>query len=151
VGGPPGRLIITTAQRQQVFDYCLDHRPNEACGLLAGRGDRVERIYPARNQEQSPVRYQMDPKELITIFQDIDDADLRTVGIFHSHVFTEAYPSPTDVKWANWGDVLYVLISLTNERNPIIRAFTILKGPIPADGPIPAHGQISEVEVVVEP
>jgi proteasome lid subunit RPN8/RPN11 len=138
VGGAPDRLVITAAQRQQVFEHCLEHRPNEACGLLGGRGDRVERVYPAHNKEQSPVRYEIDPKDLIKIFRDIDDADLELVGIFHSHVFTQAYPSQTDVRLAHYPDALYVLVSLANEREPVMRAYTILEG------------QIAEVEVVVE-
>ena len=135
---PPGRITLKESQRQEIFRHCLAERPNEACGLLAGRGERVERVYPARNREQSPVRYEIDPADLIRIFRDIDDSDLELVGIFHSHVFTQAYPSQTDVRLAYYPDALYLLVSLMNEREPVLRAYTIL------------DSQISEVEVVVE-
>jgi proteasome lid subunit RPN8/RPN11 len=135
---PPGRITLKESQQQEIFRHCLAERPNEACGLLAGRGERVERVYPARNREQSPVRYEIDPADLIRIFRDIDDSDLELVGIFHSHVFTQAYPSQTDVRLAYYPDALYLLVSLMNEREPVLRAYTIL------------DSQISEVEVVVE-
>ncbi len=136
---PPSKITLMACQRQEIFRHCLAQRPNEACGLLAGRGERVERVYLARNKEQSPVRYEIDPADLIRIFRDIDDSDLELVGIFHSHVFTQAHPSQTDVRLAYYPDALYLLVSLMNEREPVLRAYTIL------------DGQISEVEVVVEP
>jgi proteasome lid subunit RPN8/RPN11 len=136
---PPSKLTLSEAQRQEIFRHCLEERPNEACGLLGGTGERVEKVYPARNKEQSPVRYEIEPHDLLRIFREIDDADLELMGIFHSHVFTQAYPSQTDVRLAYYPDALYVLVSLANEREPVLRAYTIL------------DGQISEVDVIVEP
>jgi [CysO sulfur-carrier protein]-S-L-cysteine hydrolase len=80
----------------------------------------------------------MGPNDVIRIFRDIDKADLELIGIFHSDVFTPAYPSRTDVRLAYYPDALYILVSLMNERDPVMRAYTILEG------------QVAEVEVVVE-
>jgi [CysO sulfur-carrier protein]-S-L-cysteine hydrolase len=135
---PPTRIVIAESQRQEIFRHCLAERPNEACGLLGGRGERVERVYLARNKEQSPVRYEIEPADLIRIFRELDEADLELVGIFHSHVFTQAYPSQTDVRLAYYPDALYFLVSLANEREPVLRAYTILEG------------KIGEVEITVE-
>jgi [CysO sulfur-carrier protein]-S-L-cysteine hydrolase len=132
----PARLILSQAQQQQIFEHCMAERPNEACGLLAGRGERIHRVFPARNKEQSPVRYEIEPADLIRIFHEIEDDDLELVGIFHSHVYTQAYPSQTDIRLAYYPDALYVLVSLLNERQPLLRAFTIV------------DGQVNEVEVV---
>jgi proteasome lid subunit RPN8/RPN11 len=135
----PGRIVLKEPQCEQIFQHCLAERPNEACALLAGQDERVEKVYLARNKEQSPVRYEVDPSDLLRIFRDIDDADLELLGILHSHVFTEAYPSQTDVRLAYYPDTAYLLVSLVNERQPVLRAFTIL------------DEQISEIEVVVRP
>jgi [CysO sulfur-carrier protein]-S-L-cysteine hydrolase len=135
---PPALIRITDLQRQEILQHCLAERPNEACGLLGGRGDRVEKVYPARNKEQSPVRYEVDPADLIRIFRELDDSDLELVGIFHSHVFTEAYPSQTDIRLAYYPDAIYLLVSLANEREPVLRGYTIL------------DSKITEVEVVLE-
>ena len=135
---PPSRAVIRAEQRSAIFEHCLAERPNEACGLLGGQGERIEQVYTARNKEQSPIRYEVEPIDLLRIFREIDDNDQDLVGIFHSHVFSQAYPSQTDVRLAYYPDTLYFLASLANEREPELRAYTIL------------DGVIDEVEIVVE-
>ena len=124
------RVALSKLQRQQIVDQALRERPYETCGLLAGRDGRVERVFPAANKERSPVRYEIDPKDLIRIFREIDDADLELVGIYHSHTRTDAYPSPTDVRLAYYPEAAYVLISLMDERSPCVRAYSIRDGAI---------------------
>jgi proteasome lid subunit RPN8/RPN11 len=121
---------LTAEHRQQMFQHALDGRPNEACGLLGGRNGRVARVYPAANKENSPVRYEIEPRDLIRIFRDIEDNDLELVGIYHSHVFTEAYPSATDIRLAYYPEALYFLVSLMDESRPALRAFRIVDGTI---------------------
>ncbi len=128
-------LTLTRAQRQELIDHALEGRPYEVCGLLAGKDDRVERVYRAANKERSPVRYEIDPKDLIRIFREIDDADLELVGIYHSHTHTDAYPSATDVRLAYYPEAYYVLVSLIDERSPRVRAFRIRDGQI-SEAPI---------------
>jgi proteasome lid subunit RPN8/RPN11 len=135
----PTRIVLTERQRREIFEHCLAERPNEACGLLAGRGERVEQVYPARNKEQSPVRYEVEPVDLLRIFKAIDEADQELLGIFHSHVYTQAYPSQTDVRLAYYPDAIYFLVSLANERQPVLRGYTIV------------DGKIDEIEILVEP
>jgi proteasome lid subunit RPN8/RPN11 len=135
----PTRIVLTERQRREIFEHCLAERPNEACGLLAGRGERVEQVYPTRNKEQSPVRYEVEPVDLLRIFKAIDEADQELLGIFHSHVYTQAYPSQTDVRLAYYPDAIYFLVSLANERQPVLRGYTIV------------DGKIDEIEILVEP
>lgn len=45
------------------------HLPMEACGLLAGRGSKVESVLVVANQAQSPVRFVMDPIEQLNAFE----------------------------------------------------------------------------------
>jgi proteasome lid subunit RPN8/RPN11 len=75
--------------RQEHWDAMLDHvescRPFEGCGLLSGRGDVVHAVLPITNEEQSRTRYRMDPSEQLRAFNDMDDADMELLGIFHSH------------------------------------------------------------------
>jgi [CysO sulfur-carrier protein]-S-L-cysteine hydrolase len=108
--------------------HALEDRQNEVCGLLAGHGVVVERAFPARNRERSPVRYEIDPADLLRIFRQIDDEDLEHVGIYHSHTHTQAYPSATDIRLAYYPDAVYFIISLMDEHAPQIRAFRILEG-----------------------
>ena len=56
--------------RDQLVAHAVSGLPNEACGLLAGRGPKAERFYPMRNADDSPATYRLDPKEqLDTLIQ----------------------------------------------------------------------------------
>ena len=51
------------------------------------------------------------------------------MGIYHSHTFSEAYPSPTDVRPRPSGRrPLYFLVSLRDSENPDVRAYRIVDG-----------------------
>lgn len=82
--------------------------PLEACGLLAGRGKRVEKVFPMRNAAQSPVRYRLDGLEQLRAFEAMEAAGMELVGIFHSHPHGPLFPSPTDVREAAYA-VVYVI------------------------------------------
>ena len=98
--------------------------PNEACGLLAGK-DLAATFYSMRNTDRSPVTYLMDPKEQFQIFKEIRSRGEKMLGIYHSHVATEAYPSAKDVALAFYSEVHYVIVSLENRKTPVAKAFRI--------------------------
>ena len=114
----------------EMVAHALEERPFEACGLLAGEGGAITRAFRARNKEQSAVRYEIDPKDLIRLFREMDDADLELLGIYHSHTHTQAYPSATDIRLAYYPDALYFVVSLMDERAPHVRAFRIVEGQV---------------------
>ncbi|MBI4494317.1 MAG: M67 family metallopeptidase [Chloroflexi bacterium] len=136
---------LTAAQRQDIFAHALEGRPNEVCGLLGGREGRVHKVYRTRNKANSPVRYEIEPQDLIRCHLELEANDMELVGIYHSHVFSEAYPSNTDVRLAYYPDALYLLVSLMDDGNPILRAFRILKAQ-----PTDERGEIAEVPIEVE-
>ena len=125
---------LPRAIRDEMIAHALEGRPNEVCGLLAGREDRINRSYRARNKERSPVRYEIEPTDLLRIFREIDDADLEHIGIYHSHTHTQAYPSATDIRLAYYPDALYFIVSLMDERTPQVRAFRIVDGRVSEEG-----------------
>jgi len=71
--------------------------PQEACGLLAGENDLVERSLGIPNADRSPVRFRMEPRAQWRAFQSIESAGLELVGIYHSHPNGPDHPSPTDI------------------------------------------------------
>ena len=85
----------------------------EACGLLAGKNDRVEKVLFVRNQAQSPVRFVMDPYEQLKAFDWIDDNGLDLLGIFHSHPSGPETASPTDIAEAAY-EVIQIICSKKN-------------------------------------
>ncbi|MGH2572837.1 MAG: Mov34/MPN/PAD-1 family protein [Actinomycetota bacterium] len=116
--------------RQAMIAHAVEGVPKEACGILAGRDGRVEHFYRMRNADDSPVTYRLDPTEQFRVFNEIEEKGWDLVGIFHSHTHTEAYPSETDRGQAFYPEAHYVLVSLADSANPVLRAFTIRDGEI---------------------
>jgi [CysO sulfur-carrier protein]-S-L-cysteine hydrolase len=109
----------------EMIEHCRAGRPNEACGMLATDNGRVARVFRMSNASGSPVRYSLDPKEQLAVYNRLDREGLDLGGVFHSHTHTEAYPSPTDVRLAS-EDVPYLIVSLASDP-PSVRAFRIVK------------------------
>jgi proteasome lid subunit RPN8/RPN11 len=126
-------LELPKALLEAMVDHARQEHPNECCGLLAGRGKRVERLYRGRNVHQSPYTYEIDPQQLLHFFREMDAAGLDLVGIYHSHTHSDAYPSRTDVVRAYYPDAVYVIVGLRNaspEHAADVRAFRIRDGQI---------------------
>ena len=104
--------------------------PNEACGILAGRSGRVEKVYEMTNADKSPSTFFMDAKEQLKAIKDMRNSGLEMVAIYHSHVVSQAYPSSHDVELAFYPDVSYVILSLKEKDNPSVRSFKIKEGKI---------------------
>ncbi len=103
-------LILTKEHLQAMIAHVDSLAPLEACGLLAGKNSRVEKILPVTNQARSEVRYAMDPLEQLHAFEWIDSHELDLLGIFHSHPQGPETVSPTDIAEARY-PVVYVVLS----------------------------------------
>jgi proteasome lid subunit RPN8/RPN11 len=108
-------LTLSKEQLQEMTSYVNAHAPLEACGLLAGRDSRVEKIFYVRNQAQSPVRYVMDPLEQLHALEWIDDNGMDLLGIFHSHPTGPETVSPTDIAEAAYA-VTYVILARMDDE-----------------------------------
>ena len=84
-------------QWQAMRRHVCRQLPKEACGLLAGKDDRVSFTLGVPNAERSPVRFRMEPKAQWRAFQKIESAGLDLIGIYHSHPNGPDHPSPTDL------------------------------------------------------
>jgi [CysO sulfur-carrier protein]-S-L-cysteine hydrolase len=121
-----------------IIDHCNAGYPNEACGILAGKAGRVEKVYSMTNARPDPVSYEMEPEEQFRVMKDIRQAGLDMIGMFHSHPGGRAYPSSVDVEkayWpgttlANYPDAVYVIVSLLDRANPDVRGYAISGGAI---------------------
>ena len=123
-------LEIDRDQYRTLVAHARAGYPNEACALLAGRDGTVERVYTVPNAEASPTFYVVEPKLLLRVMTEIDDLGLDLVGIFHSHVATEAYPSRTDIELAKYDRAAYLILSLADQDAPVLRAFRIRDGQV---------------------
>lgn len=123
-------LSLDRSYVDEIIAHARQDVPNECCGIIAGRDGRAVKLYRALNAEASPYRYNVDPKDLLRIYRDIDGNGWDLLAIYHSHTHTEAYPSPTDVRLAAWPEAYFLIVSLEDEANPVLRAFRIQDGQV---------------------
>ncbi len=106
-------LNITQALVDRIVEHARKDHPDEACGVVAGPAGtgRPERFIPMLNAARSPTFYEFDSGDLLKLYREMDDRDEEPVVIYHSHTATEAYPSRTDISYANEPGAHYVLVS----------------------------------------
>ena len=90
-------LFFTDEQVRELTAHLDRNLPEEACGLVAGSGQQVQKVLPVENELHSPVRFQMAPLEQLKAFEQIEADGLNLLAIFHSHPNGPDHPSQTDV------------------------------------------------------
>ena len=80
--------------------HVKNNAPLEACGLLAGKNNSVEKVFFITNQAKSPVKFRMDPTEQLNALEWIDSNGLDLLAIFHSHPTGPEMVSATDIEEA---------------------------------------------------
>ena len=142
-------LVIPRDVYDAMVAHCLEGMPNEACGFIGGKVDGKQRaavkLYPMTNAAASPVFYRPDDREMLAALKDMDERDLDVASIFHSHVATRAYPSPTDIREAHYPDAVFVIVSFEDRDNPRAKGYLIHK-----QDWRDATGDVEEVELVIE-
>ena len=146
-------LRIDRATYDAIVAHAREDHPDEACGVVAGPegSDRPERFIPMTNAARSPTFYEFDSMEQFRVWGEMDERDEEPVVIYHSHTATQAYPSRTDVSYANEPGAHYLLVSTADPGTEEIRSFRIIDGVIAeeevkvTDGPaggLPVCGMI---------
>jgi proteasome lid subunit RPN8/RPN11 len=111
----------------EMIAHAREDDPIECCGIIAGTNGTVKKLYRAINAAASEFRYEVDPKDLLRIYRDLEGQGWDVMVIYHSHTGTRAYPSGTDTRLAAWPEAYYVIVSLA-ENTPDVRAFRIQDG-----------------------
>ncbi len=135
--------------------------PHECCGILSGKNHLVVEHYRITNilatmseqelsrfegaklsdlkqlspEERADIAFQMDAREMAMAQRDIRAKELDLVGFYHSHTFSPARPSQTDITIAmefesyrqklNLPQPFHLIVSLEDSTNPVIRAYRI--------------------------
>lgn len=118
-------MKFTREQIDEMVQHSRDDVPNECCGVVSAKDGTAVEVHRAVNAAASPLRYEIDSKDFLRIYNLIDDADLEVGAIYHSHTRSAAYPSQTDINLALWPDALYIIVSLA-EAEPDVKAFSIV-------------------------
>lgn len=120
-------LIIKKSHLEEIIGHAKEEFPNEACGILAGKDKKVNKVYKMTNTEKNPMRYLMDPKEQLKVIKQMRSEGLEMVAIYHSHPNVRPYPSSRDVELAFYPDSSCVIVSIMNGM-PEVRSFKIVNG-----------------------
>lgn len=117
--------------REAIVDHARRDAPRECCGIIAGRDGLPVRLYPTRNIAEGNALYEIDPAELIELeFHTMPEKKTELVAIYHSHPVSPAFPSATDIALAFWPDAIYVICSLADPEQPVVRGFRIRDGDV---------------------
>ena len=122
-------LYMTKSDYEKILAHCREGLPNEACGLIAGTKDgdkkEIKKVYLLTNVDQSNEHFSMDPKEQLQAVKDMRQNGLELLGNFHSHPESPSRPSEEDKRLAYDSKVNYLILSLMDRENPVLKAFII--------------------------
>jgi proteasome lid subunit RPN8/RPN11 len=108
-------IFLTAAQLTKLLEVAKDALPNESCAFLLGHNDRVAKILPMRNIDESPVTFSIEPTDLIYAYNLAESKGMDVIAIFHSHP-AKAWPSTTDMKFMEINPVIWVIYSTTQNQ-----------------------------------
>ena len=124
-------LKLKKSDYDKMLKHCEDGLPNESCGLLAGTVEgevkTVTKIYLLTNIDASNEHFSMDPKEQLAALKDARANGVGIIGNFHSHPESPSRPSEEDKRLAYDPSIEYLILSLQEADNPVLKAFGIDK------------------------
>jgi [CysO sulfur-carrier protein]-S-L-cysteine hydrolase len=120
-------LLIPGSILAAIFQHAKDESPRECCGLLGGKGRRVESHHRLQNADvgdDATTHYEAEPKELIAAVRSIREGGGDIVAIYHSHPKWPAVPSKVDLRENYWGETPRPIVSLLTEP-PTMRVWIL--------------------------
>ncbi|HEX4563152.1 MAG TPA: M67 family metallopeptidase [Solirubrobacteraceae bacterium] len=132
-------MLIAPPLLDALIEHALADAPNECCGVVAvapGEPLLATDVHRATNTAASPLRFEVEPRELLGIMDSIEAAGRELGAIYHSHTRTAPYPSQTDVNFAaNWPGVEWIIVGVSEQGEADVRSYLI------------GDGQITEVPI----
>jgi [CysO sulfur-carrier protein]-S-L-cysteine hydrolase len=129
-------MNISSGLLDELLAHVLEDPRNEICGVVAveppSDGDvRAAAVFRARNLHRSPLRFEIEPGELLELANAIEERGWEIGAIYHSHVRSSPYPSQTDVNFAaNWPGVEWIIVGLSEDAPPEVRSYLIEGGEV---------------------
>jgi proteasome lid subunit RPN8/RPN11 len=130
---------IDAALLERIVAHARRDFPNECCGMVAVRDGQAVAIHEATNVAASPLRFEVDGREILRAQDAFEEEGAELGAIYHSHTRSEPYPSQTDVNFAaGWPGVEWLIVGLRRDGEATVRSYRI-------DG-----GAVEEVDLEVE-
>ena len=135
------QLAIFTTVADEIRAHARRDHPREACGLLLGRGGRIEAAVEATNVADCPEhQFEIDPALLLRCHREARDGGRRLLGWYHSHPNGRGGPSATDAARVADDGMIWVIVA-----RDTLRAFRTV-----ADGPIEDRFEAVGLSIVPE-
>ena len=122
-------MRIARSLLDQIVAQARAEAPDECCGMIASLDGEAVAVHPAVNAAHSPLRYEIDGKDQLRIFDAIDEAGHDLGAIYHSHTRSAPVPSQTDINLAFYPDAVYLIVGVAGEEDDV-RAWTIRDGEV---------------------
>jgi len=121
------RLTISAALLDSIAAAGRANLPREVCGLLIGLrsddGITVARIAPSANLAAGNDAFEIDPSLLLRLQRELRGTGEALVGLYHSHPFGEARPSPRDLAGANYPGFAWLITAFDADGAAVHAAF----------------------------
>ena len=128
----PTSITLPRAIHDEIIAHALEGAPEEICGILSGRDGVATELVRGRNEAANRIMdYWVDGQTLLKQF-DFEDRGEEMIAIYHSHPVDEAYPSATDARNAFYPDATYLICSLYQQGQPVVRAYRLVAESLPA-------------------
>jgi [CysO sulfur-carrier protein]-S-L-cysteine hydrolase len=123
-------MRIARSMLDEIVAQARAEAPNECCGIVATRDGEAVELFKTRNAAASPLRYEIDSKDLLHAYTAIDDAGLDVGIIYHSHTRSAPKPSQTDINLARFPDAVYLIVGVQDPGREELRAWYIDDGKV---------------------
>src|SRR5918998_1221002 len=123
-------MRIARSMLDRIVAQARAEAPNECCGIIGTRDGSAVTVFPVRNAAASPLRYEMDPKDQLRVFEALDEEGLDVGAIYHSHTRSDPLPSQTDINLAFYPDAVYVIVGVMDPERDDVRAWRIVDGDV---------------------
>jgi [CysO sulfur-carrier protein]-S-L-cysteine hydrolase len=126
-------LRIARSLLDQIVAQARAEAPNECCGIVGARDGGAVRLFQARNARASPLAYEIDARDLVKIYDELDQQGLEVGIIYHSHTRSDPVPSQTDINLASpfLPDAVYLIVGVKDPEEQL-RAWHIRGGEVTA-------------------
>jgi [CysO sulfur-carrier protein]-S-L-cysteine hydrolase len=122
-------MRISRSLLDEVVAHARAEAPNECVGIITARDGAATGVIAATNAAASPLRYELEPRELLRIHEAIDASGDDLGAIYHSHTRSDPLPSQTDINLAFYPHAIYVIVGLKSDE-PDVRAWRIVDGEV---------------------
>jgi proteasome lid subunit RPN8/RPN11 len=120
-------LSITRTVVEDIIAHAREEFPEECCGLLGGSGKKIRKGFRVPNAAGSSTEFSMGIEQL-SAFEEMDMLSLKFMGIYHSHPLFPCDPSPTDLEKNRSFKGLFLIVSLQNFNQPVVKVFWLEEG-----------------------